>query len=197
MNFSDKTTPADWKVIIIRHTQSTSLTDLSDCIKAFTSGSSWTYGTTTVNFGTLNGGGMTFIAHIHGHEHGNAFSNGEGYFDIGENASFVGNAHVGDASYYGISVWTIDLLNRKVYEDTIDGHTWCYNYSTGKLEIVIGETFNAARSGLTSPIISSSDTSIASCSGAVVTAVSVGECNITVSDGTNSFTYPIKVVSGY
>jgi hypothetical protein len=179
---------------MIRHTQSTSITDLTNCINAFRNGNSWTYGETTVDFGEVNGGGMTFIAHIHGHEHGNVFSNGAGYFDIGENSAF---ATPGDASGYGLSVLTVDFANSKVYEDTIDGHTWCYDYADEKLEIAVGETFVAAESGLSRPVTaSSSNTSVATCDGREVTAVGIGNATITVTGSDNSYyEYPITVVA--
>ena len=194
LNLSGKATPSDWKVMMLRHTQSTGLVDLSNCINAFRNGTSWTYGDTIVDFGTMNGGGITFLAHIHGHEHMNCFSNGAGYFDIGENSAFVPVASLGDASLYGISVLSIDTVAGKMYEDTIGGSTWCYNYTTGKLEISVGSTFRAAPSGLSSPSASSSDTGVATCDGMVVTAVSAGEYTITVTGGGVSFEYPIKVV---
>lgn len=193
-NLSEKSNPAEWKVLMLRHTQSTSLTALSNCINAFRTGASWTYGNTSVDFGAMNGGGVTFLAHIHGHEHMNCFSNGAGYFDIGENASFVSLSSLGDASKYGISVLSVDMENGIIYEDTIGGKTWAYNYVTGKLEIQVGDTFRAAPSGLSSPSASSSDTGVATCDGMVVTAVSAGECNITITGSNGSYVYPIKVI---
>lgn len=190
-------------MLIIRHTQSTGddahpgeLSKISNCINAFRNGTSWTYGSTTVDFGEMNGGGMTLMAHIHGHEHAFCFSNGAGYLDIGFNASFAVPGVVND---YGLSVLSIDFINKKIYLDTIDGHTWCYNYNTNKLEIAIGETFQAAKSGLKGTVVaSSSDTSVATCDGMVVTAEGAGNATITVTgSGGTYFEYPITVVTSY
>ena len=170
LNFSDKGTVQErqeWHTIVIRHTQSTGSTKsghigepsiISDCINAFRAGSTWTYNDTTVDFGsnTMNGGAMTLIAHIHGHEHGNVFSNGAGYFDIGVNEAFVEDTDLGDATKYGISVWTIDTINKKVYEDTIDGKAWIYNYANERLEIKVNDTFVCAESSLSRPVTASS-----------------------------------------
>ena len=197
LNLSAKSTPSEWKVLMLRHTQSTSITNLSSCINAFRQGSSWTYKGTTVDFGSVNGGGMTFIAHIHGHEHQNCFSNGAGYFDIGENAAFLGISYLGDASKYGLSVLSIDTANSRVYEDTIGGQTWCYDYLSNKLLIAVGQRITPARSGLASPTISSSDSAVASVDGDKVVAVSAGNATITVSGTNGSYLYPITVVNSY
>lgn len=201
LDFSDKATPSDWKVIILRHTQSTGISTLSGCINAFQTGGTWTYDGTTHNFSTINGGGMTVIAHIHGHEHGNCFSNGSGYFDIGENASF--SSRLGDATTYGISVWTIDTTNQKVYEDTIDGKTWVYNYAaaSGRLEIKRGDSFTAAKSGVSGTVTVSCSEPTILISGQSVTignSTPLGNYTVTVTGSTSgSYNYLIKVVESY
>lgn len=197
-NLSAKANPTNWKVIMLRHTQSTSLTALSDCINALRNGTSWTYGTTTVNFGTMNGGGIEFMAHIHGHEHKYCFSNGAGYFDIGETSSYIPAAQLGNLSKYGISVLTIDVTNKKIYEDTVAGNTWVYNFNSGRLEIKRGDTFECAKSGLSSPTASCSEPTI-TIDGMNVTIgndTPYGNYTIVVSDGTNSYNYLIAVVEG-
>lgn len=195
-DLSAKATPSDWRVILLRHTQSTSLTSLSNLINAFRNGTSWTRGGTTINFGTLNGGGMTFIAHLHGHEHQNCFSNGAGYLDIGFNSAF---ATPGNAAQYGLSVLSIDLANKKFYMDTIAGNTLRYNYNTNKLEVAVGVSFLVAESGLARPVsVTSSDTSKATVNDKTVTAVSAGDVTIRVTGAdSNYFDYPISVVSSY
>lgn len=143
---------------------------------------------------------MTFIVHIHGHEHDYVFSNGAGFFDIGETMGCCSEDKLGNASNYGISVWTFDLTDKKVYEDTIKGNTWCYNYNINKLEIAVGQTFIAAESGLAQPVVaSSSDNNIATCDeNKVVTAVAPGDVTIIVTGSDNSYyEYPIKVVESY
>ena len=196
LDLSAKATPTDWSVLILRHTQSTGISALSGCIYAFSTGGSWTYDGTTYNFGTINGGGIPVIAHIHGHEHGNCFSNGSGYFDIGENAAFT--TRPGQADTYGLSVWTIDTVGHKVYEDTIDGKTWVYNYGSGRLEIKRGESFNAAVSGLSKPITVTCAESSITCAGSVVTignATPLGNYTVVVSgNGSGSYNYLITVV---
>ena len=196
LNLSSKDNPQEWQVMVLRHTQSTSITALTNCINAFRNGTSWTYEGVTVDFGSMNGGGCTFIAHIHGHEHQWCFSNGAGYFDIGENSSFVTLNYLGDASKYGISVWTIDTVNKKAYEDTIAGNTWVYDYDNGYAEIGVGEVISCAESGLSGTVTcSSSDNTIASCNGRIITGVSAGTAIITVSgSGGSSYSYLVKVV---
>ena len=203
LNLGTKNNPQEWQVIVIRHTESTSLSDLSDCINAFQNGTTWTYGTgesaIEVNFGTQNGGGCTFIAHIHGHEHTNCVSNAEGYFDIGENISSINLDKIGQADKYGISVFTIDTANKMIYEDNISGDTWMYDYSNNKIVMNIGDTIKAAKSGLASPTGSSSNTSVVTVDntdeGVIVTAVGVGEASVTVTKNSASFTYYFKVVN--
>lgn len=199
LNFSEKEDRNDWAVLVLRHTQATSITDLANCINAFRSGGVWTFGTTTVDFSEMNGGGMKFIAHIHGHEHNWCFSNGAGFLDVGENKGYVNDSNLGDASQYGISVWSIDTAKGKIYEDTISGQTWCYNYITQKLEIVVGETTLMAESGLARPVTaSSSDITKATCNNNTVTAVSVGDVTITMTGNNgDTYQYPITVVASY
>lgn len=201
LNFSDKENPQDWKTIMFRHSESTSADDgkVSQLINAFRNGTTFTYGTTTVDFGDMNGGGMSFMAHIHGHEHQWNYSNGVGYHDIGEQAAFVAISQLGDASLYGISVLSIDTVNNKIYCDTINGHTWCFNCTTNKLEMKVGEAIYAAESGLKRSVTaSSSDASIASCTGLLITAVAAGDVTITVTGSdSNSYEYQIKVVEDY
>lgn len=202
LNLSSKSSDAaNWQVLVLRHTQSTGIVALSDCLNAFRNGTSWTYSGTTVNFGTMNGGGITLIAHVHGHEHMNCFSNGAGYFDIGEAAGFT--SALGSADSYGISVWTIDTVNKKIYEDTIDGKTWVYNYAaaSGRLEIKRGDSFTAAKSGVSGTMTVSCSEPTILISGQSVTignSTPLGNYTVTVTGSTSgSYNYLIKVVESY
>lgn len=195
-NFSDKNNPQEWQTLMLRHTQATSITNLANCINAFVNGSTWTYGETTIDFGDINGGGMTFIAHIHGHEHHYCFSNGAGFFDIGETISCTDN--LGTATDYGLSVWSIDLANKKVHEDTIDGKTWIYNYESGRLELKRGDSFTVAKSGLGGTVTAACTEPTITCSNQTVTIgndTSYGNYTVqAVSSNGNFFNYLISVV---
>lgn len=192
LNLSSKSNPQEWQVIVLRHTQATSIASLSDCINAFQNGTTWTYGETTVDFGNVNGGGCTFIAHVHGHEHMNCVSNAKDFFDIGENIGCTNLNDLGDATKYGLSVLTIDTANKIITEDAIDGSTWQYDYANNKILMNVGDTITAARSGLSSPTPTSSDTNVVTCNGMVITAVGSGDADVTLSQ---SIIYHVRVLS--
>lgn len=192
LNLSSKSNPQEWQVVVLRHTEATSLTELSSCINAFQNGTSWTYGETTVDFGDVNGGGCTFIAHVHGHEHMNCVGNAKGFFDIGENIGCTTLNYLGDATKYGLSVLTIDTVNKIITEDAIDGSTWQYDYTNNKILMNVGDTIKAAKSGLSSPTPTSSDTNVVTCSGMTITAVGSGDAEVTLSP---SIVYHVRVLS--
>lgn len=191
LDLSSKTNPQEWQVIVLRHTEATSLQTLSSCINAFQNGTSWTYGETTVDFGDVNGGGCTFIGHVHGHEHMNCVGNAKGFFDIGENIGCTTLNYLGDATKYGLSALTIDTINKVITEDAIDGSTWVYDYANNKILMNIGDTVRAAKSGLSNPTPASSDTTVATCEGMIITAVGLGDADITLS---SSIVYHVRVL---
>jgi hypothetical protein len=202
LDLSEKDVPTDWVVICLRHTESTSNEKFNIVVSAFMNGTSMSIAEATVNYGTLNGGGIKFI-HLHGHEHGSAgYSNMPGYLDIGFPASTVSKSDFGDASKYGIFVLNINRDNNKMIIDGINNKQVQYDYANNIIELAVGQTMLMARSGMSGQSGSgytwtSSDNSIATVSDGVVTGVSAGTVTITGIQLSNqkTVTYTVKVVS--
>ena len=196
LDLSSKNNPQEWQVMMLRHTECTSITNLVNMINAFQNGTTFTYNGIDYDYSTINGGGCTFIGHFHGHEHQNCISNNPGFPDVGLDWTIVEYDDLGDSTKYGINVLTVDSVNKLVWQDWIGGKSWCYDYANNKIVLNSGESIVFGRSGLgNGAYCESSDTSIATCDGLTVTAVGSGNCTITVynSGGTLSKVNYIKV----
>lgn len=199
LDLSAKTTPSDWLVVMLRHTEATSSPTLSSVLDAFVNGNSVTVEGITVNYGSLNGGGVKFV-NLHGHEHGSAgYSNANGYLDLGFKNAGVEKRRLGNTAYYALYAITINTDGKKVIVDSLlAGGPYTYDYANSIVELGIGQSILMARSGLPKQnqcSWSSSDSNIASVSGGMVTGVSAGTATITGTGNSKTVSYTVKVVS--
>ena len=201
LDLSTKEHPTDWLVVVVRHTESTTLTNFTNVATAFMSGTSVTIEGVTVNYGTLNGGGIN-IVHLHGHEHDSAgYSNMRGYLDIGFRNGCATKSNLGNVSKYDLYVLSIDTINKKLVSDTTRNEaTLVYDLVGNILELNIGQTALMARSDLADQSSSSvswasSDDNIATVNKGKVTGVSEGVVTITATQNTSVRTYTVKVVN--
>ena len=201
LDLSEKATPTDWLVIVLRHTESTSLVQFGNIATAFMQGSSVTVEGETVNYGTLNGGGCKLV-HLHGHEHSTAgYSNMGGYLDLGFRNASVEKSLLGNPSFYPLYVISVDTNNKKLIIDSLyyNVQTVVYNYDNNIVELNIDQKLLMARSGLSSQSAAawtSSDTNVATVdSNGRVTGVAAGVAIITGTLNERTVTYTVKVVN--
>ena len=130
LDLSEKETPSDWAVLVLRHSTAVGLTLFSDIVTAFKTGGSVSGTKDGVSWSKdySSQGNGTFIAVLHGHEHEYTYSNADGVHDIGFTMSNCKVSELGDSTKYGISVVTIDTTNKVIYDDQISGTTRQYEY---------------------------------------------------------------------
>ena len=198
LDLSDKASPTDWSVIVLSHEEATSSPKFTNIANAFISGSSVSVEGVTVNYGTLNGGGIPLV-HLHGHEHNAAgYSNMNGFLDIGFRAGLTPKENLGDTTTYNIYVLSVDLVNKTIIADNIRGESILYDYENNIAKIEIGQTIKMANSGLSSQAAAtwtSSNENIATVSDiGIVRGIGSGTATITGVEGSKTVAYTVQVI---